>query len=85
MYKIKEHGCAINYLVVNKPHQNIQMFHDNVMFNKMVSDTCVSVHFHILDIPYIPSPSNTSTLLSDDVTPTPNSEHINVYVLLPKH
>ena len=53
----------MNYFVLHKNNQNIQMHSHNLMFNQILASVGVDIPLHIPDVPDIVSLKNISTNL----------------------
>ena len=84
---IQEQGCTfvctMNYLVVQKHHQNVQIRSQNIMLKQILYTFSVNVTLHIPDIPDIAYLTNISTISTSNMPRPPTYEHLHMH-LLPK-
>ena len=82
---IQEHGRtfvhAINYLVVQQHHQNIQMRSQNLMLKQILATVGNNVPLQIPDVTNIQSFTKISTNSTSDIKNPPTYEHLDSYFL----
>ena len=71
----------MNYLVLQKYHQNIQMRSHNIMLKQILSTVVVNVPLHIPYFTDISSLTHISKTSTSDITHPPTYDHLHSYLL----